>query len=51
MLPDNDFNFKYLGQIKIKAYLKNLEQLDWDKYTYRQDALEVHAQTKTVPLI
>jgi aspartyl/asparaginyl beta-hydroxylase (cupin superfamily) len=51
MLPDNDFNFKYLGQIEIKPYLKNLEQLDWDKYTYRQHAHEVHAQTKTVPLI
>lgn len=51
MLSNNDFNFKYLGQIEIKPYLKNLEQLDWDKYTYRQDTHEVHAQTKTIPLI
>lgn len=46
-----NFNFKYFGLIDINSLLKNLEDLDWNYYKFRQIAHKVHAETLTVPLL
>lgn len=46
-----NFNFKQHGNIDISSIKEHLKTLDWDAYTYRQDAYPPHANTKTVPLI
>ena len=40
--------FTYLGKVNTPELPNNL---DWERYTYRQDTHKVHRQTKTIPLI
>ena len=40
-------NFIFIGN----AEPLNLQQLDWDAYTYRQKNYDVHRATKTVQLV
>lgn len=51
MINDYEFNFRFLGNIEVDTFQEKLENLDWNKYTFRQDTYSVHSQTKTIPLI
>ena len=47
-------SFVHYGDIDIDEFLNILEQLeeeDWERYTFRQDDHPYHAATKTIPLI
>lgn len=45
------FNFKFYGNADVSGMVNKLQKLDWDAYTFRQEAHEVHKATKTIPLI
>lgn len=46
-----DFRYKYIGSFNVESILKNLQNSDWEEWTYKQDTFEVHSHTKNLSII